>query len=255
MKVTVCELPDDGGQLESAWDGLAAHVGSSGSQLVLLPEMPFYPWIAATNQISEAGWQAAVAAHQQWMGRFGDLAPATVVGTRPVVSEGHRYNEGFVWEAEAGTSAAHRKHYLPDEAGFWEASWYERGGLEFSSIMAAGASAGYAICSELWFTEHARAYARSGVQLLLCPRATGRASVDKWIAGGRAAAVMAGAYCLSSNRSGDGSGIAWGGSGWVISPDGELLGTTSAEQPYMTLEVDLAAADAAKQTYPRNVQE
>ena len=58
------------------------------------------------------------------MQRFGDLSPATVMGSRPVVSDGSRTNEGFVWEAPAGTSASHRKHYLPDEAGFWEARWY-----------------------------------------------------------------------------------------------------------------------------------
>jgi predicted amidohydrolase len=255
VKATVCELPDDVGQLQSAWTSLTAHVRSSGSHLVLLPEMPFHPWIAATDQVSQAGWRDSVEAHDRWMKRFEELAPATVTGSRPVVSGGRRYNEGFVWEAEAGYSASHRKHYLPDQSGFWEASWYERGGLEFLPVPAADARAGYAICSELWFTEHARAYARSGVQLLLCPRATGRGTVDKWVAGGRAAAVVSGAFCLSSNRGGNGSGMAWAGSGWVISPDGELLGLTSAEQPCLTLDIDLAVADAAKQTYPRNVQE
>ncbi len=255
MKATVCELPDDGLRLQAAWDLLIEHVRSVGSQLVLLPEMPFFPWIAATDQIELETWQQAVEAHDQWLERLPELSPAVVLGSRPVVRGGRRHNEGFVWESEAGYVAAHHKYYLPDEEGFWEASWYERGGGEFKPAPAAGANVGYAICSELWFTEHARAYARAGVHLLACPRATERQSVDKWIAGGRAAAVMSGAFCLSSNRSGEGSGILWGGSGWIIEPDGEVLGVTSSEQPFLTLEIDLALADAAKLTYPRDLRE
>ncbi|MFQ5942764.1 MAG: hypothetical protein ACE5JF_04350 [Anaerolineales bacterium] len=72
---------------------------------------------------------------------------------------------------------------------------------------------------------------------------------------GRAAAVMAGAYCISSNRGGEGSGIEWGGSGWIISPDGEMLGLTSSEDPFITLDIDLVTADASKETYPRYVAE
>lgn len=255
MKVTVCELPDDSLRLQAAWDRLTEHVRSAGSQLALLPEMPFYPWIAATNQIKQESWQRAVEAHDHWMERLPELAPAVVLGSRPVVKDGGRHNEGFVWESETGYVAAHHKYYLPNEEGFWEASWYERGTGEFKPAPAAGASVGYAICSDLWFTEHARAYARAGVHLLVCPRATERESVDKWIAGGRAAAVMSGAFCLSSNRSGEGSGTTWGGSGWIIEPDGEVLGVTSFEQPFLTLELDPALAEAAKLTYPRDLSE
>ena len=92
---------------------------------------------------------------------------------------------------------------------------------------------------------------------LAAPRATLASSVDKWLAGGRAAAVMAGAFCLSSNRGGvDEQGSVWAGSGWIIEPEeGELLARTSTDHPFVTLEIDLAAADAAKGTYPRYVPE
>ena len=91
--------------------------------------------------------------------------------------------------------------------------------------------------------------------MLVCPRATEITSVDKWIAGGRVAAVVSGAYCLSSNFSyRDGDAFKWGGNGWIVEPEeGTVLGTTSSEQPFLTIEIDLSKADTAKHTYPRYV--
>ena len=42
MKVTVCELPDDRQAFVSAWKELGAFVREQRSELVLLPEMPFF---------------------------------------------------------------------------------------------------------------------------------------------------------------------------------------------------------------------
>lgn len=83
------------------------------------------------------------------------------------------------------------------------------------------------------------------------------ASVDKWIAGGRAAAVISGAYCLSSNRGGiDQHGFEWAGTGWIIEPEeGDVLALTSLEHPFVTLDIDLTIAENAKRTYPRYVPE
>ena len=74
--------------------------------------------------------------------------------------------------------------------------------IYFSTIQFGRVTAGFLICSEMWFTEHARAYAKQGIHLLLCPRATPMASVSKWIAGGRVAAVTSGAFCLSASFGG-----------------------------------------------------
>ena len=67
-------------------------------------------------------------------------------------------------------------------------------------------------------------------------------SVDKWLAGGRAAAVMGGAFSLSSNRAGSNHGLTYGGLGWVIGPDGQVLATTSDSEPFVTVEIDLDLA-------------
>jgi N-carbamoylputrescine amidase len=170
-----------------------------------------------------------------------------------VTRGGRRLNEGFVWDERAGYRAAHHKFYLPDEEGVWEARWYERGDGGFDPVQVGPAKVGFAICSELWAFQRARAYGKAGVQILVTPRLTARGSLDKWLAGGRAAAVIAGAYWLSSNRTSVTQD--YGGRGWVVSPDGQVLASTSAAQPFATVDVDLGVADRAKFTYPRYLLE
>ena len=255
MNITVCELPHDADRLEAAWEGLVAHCAAAGSDAVLLPEMPFSVWLAATKEVDPARWEAAVAVHDKWLARLDELGTTTVLGSRPVIDDGRRLNEAFIWEA--GTARpAHHKYYLPDEDGFFEGSWYERGDGTFEAAASDVGPVGFLICTEVWFTEHARAYAKDGVVILANPRATEWSTREKWLAGGRAAAVMAGAFCMSSNHSGlDELGMRWGGLGWIIDPDGEVLATTSEAKPYATVSVDPLDAARAKETYPRYVAE
>lgn len=255
MKVTVCELRDDPVALEQDWSLLVAHVKREASDLLLLPEMPFYPWVAWTDAYDPVVWQASVDAHARWITRFDELATTTVMGTRPVIRQGKNLNEAFVWRSQAGYQGVHHKYYLPDETEFWEARWYQKGDGEFRPVETAAGKSGFLICTEMWFTAHAIDYARQGISILASPRATAMYSVPKWKAGGQAAAVMAGAFCLSSNRGGvDGHGMAWGGHGWIIEPEeGRILGTTSRDHPFLTLEIDLQVADKAKRSYPRYI--
>ena len=106
---------------------------------------------------------------------------------------------------------------------------------------------GFAICSDLWFFQHARKYGQQGIHMLVCPRATPRETLSRWIAAGRTAAVVAGAFCLSSNRV---SGIAekanLGGKGWIADPEGEVLAQTSSDEPFVTVNIDLKRAERAK---------
>ena len=118
-------------------------------------------------------------------------------------------------------------------------------------ISVAGARIGMLICTEQWSLGHAQRYGKAGAQLIVTPRVTGIPTADKWLTGGRAAAVVAGAFSLSSNRTTDEKGGDFGGCGWVIDPDGEPLVTTSREDPFATVEIKLTLADQAKNTYPR----
>lgn len=254
VNVTVCQLSDDPAEFESDWRLLFEHVKIESSQLVLLPEMPFHPWFACERDFDPSVWKQALRAHDDWELRLSDLAPAVILGSRPVYRNGKRLNEGFVWDARIGYRAAHHKYYLPDEEGFWEASWYERGDGRFVPAEAAGLSIGFEICTDMWFMHRARAYGREGTHVIATPRATERSTSDKWLAGARATAVVSGAYSISSNRTSDNnSRVEFGGQGWIIGPDGEVLGLTSDEQPFLTLEIDIEKAEQAKSGYPRYV--
>ncbi|UCH82637.1 MAG: carbon-nitrogen hydrolase family protein [Candidatus Latescibacterota bacterium] len=256
MKTTVCEFPNDPGELDTAWQKLVAHVREEKSDVVLLPEMPFYRWLAHSRDFSADLWERAVQTHDRWMVRLNELAPATVVGTRPTTDDGCRYNVGFVWESETGAVDLHAKYYLPDEPGFWEATWYQRGNGDFDVAVTKHCKIGFLICTELWFNVRAREYGKQGADILVCPRATPTSTREKWIVGGQAAAVVSGAFCLSSNLAGTTpEGCDFAGTGWIANPDGVVLGLTSTTWPFLTLDLDLGDARLAKTTYPRYVND
>jgi N-carbamoylputrescine amidase len=253
LKITVCQFHDDPEKLHQDWTALSAHVKAEGSTLVLLPEMPFYPWLCGETVVDLAAWKAAVDAHDAWLMRLAELEPAIILGTRPLTRNGQRLNEGFIWDSLNGYQAAHTKYYLPREDGFWEAEWYQRGDGDFALVRGGAALTGFLICTEMWAMDKARHYCKAGAHLIVTPRATARESLDKWLAGGRALAVVSGAYSLSSNRVAepDRPGVPFGGQGWIIDPDGAVLGVTSADEPFVTRSIDLAAAEHARHTYPR----
>jgi N-carbamoylputrescine amidase len=255
VKVTFCEMSDDRDRFADEWERLRRHVSREASDLVLLPEMPFYFWFCAEPKFDKKVWKEAVTEHAVWMERLGELGSPVVLGTRPVDMGKRRVNEGFVWTEKDGAMGVQLKNYLPDEPGFYEATWYRRGDRTFSPFVASGLKGGFLICSDLWSMASARAFGRAGVHLLAVPRTTGMASVEKWLVGGRAAAVVSGAYCVSSNRAGKRGEAEFGGTGWAVDPDGQVIGLTSGTKPFVTVEVDIGNAEKAKKTYPRSALE
>jgi len=95
MRITVCELNDDSDVLARDWEQLVEHVKAESSQLVLLPEMPFCSWFAVMDQFDAALWEQAVATHDAWLEPLIELAPAIVLGSRPVTEGRRRLNQGI----------------------------------------------------------------------------------------------------------------------------------------------------------------
>lgn len=147
--------------------------------------------------------------------------------------------------------------FFPEEGGFYEETWFDREAEHFDLIEVRGVKIAFLLCTEIWFTQYARKYGLAGADFLLCPRATGKSSLSQWLRCGQTSAVISGSYCLSSNRSGMGdANFEWGGTGWICSPiTGELLATTSVENPYVTIDVDLEQSKFAKKEYPLYVRE
>jgi N-carbamoylputrescine amidase len=258
MKVTVCQIDPRDGELDQYLSGLARHIESVESDFVLLPEMCFSEWLAADRHVDAARWAKAVEDHVRYIRQLDTLGVEAVMGTRPIVNAGgSRRNEAYIWTARNGQAIGfHEKYYLPDEDGYWEHSWYERGAKSFDTIRVGNARVGVQICTEMWFFEWARYYAAAQVDVLCVPRATPHGSVDKWLAGGRASAVCSGAYGLSSNLwCPEGSRADCGGLGWIVDPEGNVLATTDPDNPFATVEIGLDFSRVSKQTYPRYVAE
>ena len=253
MKATVTQL--DASQLPSEWAALREHVSRERSDLVLLPEMCFAPWFCTAPEYDGPVWLAAVSAHERWLARLPELGAPIVIGTAPRNEDGKRYNVAYAWNAERGLQWIHRKTYLPNDDGYWEANWYDRAPIDFVPVSLRGLSIGISICTEIWFMQHAREYGKRGIHLLLNPRSTPAFSNKKWLAGGRTAAVVAGAFCLSANHAGRADHLRLGGAGWICDPDGIILAATGADHPYITLDLNLAQAESAKSSYPRYVDD
>jgi N-carbamoylputrescine amidase len=251
MRVTVCELPHEPKALTTAWAELCRHTERYASELVLLPEFALVNPVWEAELFDRGQWAATEALSDAWLRRLSELHATYVVGTRPVSINEGRFNQGYIWSAGRGLVALRRKFFLPAEPGNWETTWFERGDQAFPPYQAGALSFGLNICTELWALDTYSTYAARGVQMILSPRATAAATTEKWVSVGVVAAVRSGAFSLSSNRV-DPTG-ACGGVGWIISPDGEILATTSAEAPFATVSIDLAATIAARDEYPRYV--
>ena len=257
MKVTVCQLSNNINKIENEWKELISHCKLNKSEMLLLPEMPFYSWIANKPTINKLKRIEAIEAHEKLLQQFDELNDTIVAYTKPVLKEDNFYNTAFVWTKLAGHQKAHTKYFFPEESGFYEETWFDREPKNFELIEINGMRIGFLLCTEIWFTQYTRKYGLEGMDILLCPRATGKSSTDQWVRCGQTSSIIGGAYCLSSNRSGIGEdNFNWGGTGWICQPmDGKLLGATSKEIPFLTVDIDLAKSKQAKNDYPIYVNE
>jgi N-carbamoylputrescine amidase len=231
-------------------------VARESLDLLLLNEMPFGLWISSGAEFDEATWRRSLERHAEGLARLEELGARAVAGSRPQSLAGRRVNESFVWTLETGLRGIHTKQYFPNEEGYYEARWFEAGPRHFGPVAVAGISAAFLICTELMFNEHARHCGRAGADVLLVPRAVGGESLGRWRVAARMAAIVSGAYVLSSNRSGpDPRGQVFGGNGWIIDPFGDVVATTSAAAPLAVHRIDLAAVRRAKAEYPCYVEE
>lgn len=94
-----------------------------------------------------------MAEHDTAIGRLGALGAGAVVASRPTVEpDGRRHDQAFVWTPQRGAARVREKRYLPDEPGYWEASWYDRGEPSHDTCQVLGATVGVLLCTDLWFS-------------------------------------------------------------------------------------------------------
>jgi len=256
FKVGVCQTAAELHAGSADWTSLSAAAARERTDLFLLSEMPFGPWISAAIEPENAAWAACCQAHEEGLKVLGDLGATWVAASRPAMENGQRRNLAFAWNQAEGLKGTHTKQHFPDEAGYYEARWFQGGPGPYQPVSVGPVKVGFLLCTEIMFNEHARHYGRAGAQVLLVPRVVGPTTLDRWLVAMRMAAIVSGCYVLSSNRSGtDVAGQTFGGAGWIINPNGDLVAQTSAEKPIACHELDLDWVRQAQQEYPCYVRD
>jgi predicted amidohydrolase len=236
VKVTVCQLHSEAAPFVRDWENLAEHVHAHDSQLVVLPELAFYPPFTHRESFDPSVWQAAVAAHTKWQARFDELAPAAIAGSRPIDFGNERYNEGFLWDPAHGLLSVHAKSCTDPQRRDTESVWYRSATPEFVPMEFNGVGMGFLIGAELMLVQQAQTYAAEGVKILIVPRQS--SARDDWLPAGQEAAIRGHIYVASSNRVD--AGAALDDRAWIIAPNGAVDGTTDSEYPMATVDIDLS---------------
>jgi N-carbamoylputrescine amidase len=249
MRIGFVEWPEGLSPSGEQWEALRRQVEKAKPDMLVTNELPFGPWIAGTDRFDRETASRSVALHETGIVALRQLEVATVLSSRPVWSGKLLANEAYVIE-DGSLRPLHRKHFFPAEPGWFETTWYEAGRDGFAAHEVAGLLLGTLLCTELMFNEYARNYGKAGSTMIAVPRATGP-SQDKWLTAGAMAAIVSGAYVISSNRVGPSlQGPTFGGRGFAFGPDGTLLAKTSPDQPVAVIEVDADAALRQKAAYP-----
>ena len=186
-----------------------------------------------------------------WLSRLPRLGARPCGGHRPVSIDGRRLEPGVpLGPPPTASCRCAASSFCPIEPGAGKRAGSTGATPTFPAFHAGALSFGLNICTELWALETYGAYAAPASRPFCRPERR-PATTAKWLAVGVVAPVRSGAFSLSSNR--------WtptgacGGAGWIISPDGEILATTTRDVPFVTIDLDLTVPIAARASYPRYV--
>jgi N-carbamoylputrescine amidase len=249
LKTAFVQWPENLAPDGETWRRLADAVTAAGPDVLVTNELPFGPWLAATQQVQRPQADRYVAAHVRGARALAALNVPLVISSRPIWIDGRLANEAYALHGGACVPL-HRKHYFPEEPGWHERSWFARDQGGFGEITASGARVGVLLCTEVMFNEHARHYGRAQVDLIAVPRATGQ-STTAWHTACAMAALVAGCYVVSSNRVGQaGASPLFGGQAFAYAPDGTLIAETTDTCPLVCIDMDLDWSRRQKHAYP-----
>jgi N-carbamoylputrescine amidase len=254
LKIAFVEWPENLSTEAPQWLSLRNSITAACPDILVTNELPFGPWIAEAAAFSNDEAQLSIRKHEHALqGLIGLRLPA-IISSRPVWNGKRLANEAFVIE-NGFARPLHRKQYFPNEPGWFESEWYagDASGFEVTEVL--GIKVGVLLCTEAMFNEHARAYGKQKVSLIVVPRASGM-NIESWKIAGAMASLVSGTYVVSSNRTGRSKGgTQFGGGGFAYAPQGQLLAVTSASDPLGTLELDPSKSASAQSDYPCYVPE
>lgn len=221
-----------------------------GAELAVLPELPLNPWSPATHDVREDDAEPpdgprsimqSQAAHDVGIGLIGGAIVRDPEDER-------RRNRALIYNAAGVLVATYAKLHVPEEPGFWETSHYERGIDPPSVIDAFDVPFGIQICSDINRPAGSHILSALGAEAVIVPRATERATYERWKLVFRANALTSSAYVLSVNRPQPEQGVELGGPSIVVAPDGEVVLETT--DTIGLAEISRDAVAQARQDYP-----
>ena len=254
LRIAFVEWPEAFSPDSAQWSGLKQSVPAARPDILVTNELPFGPWLAEGAAFSEDHAHLSIHAHVVGFEAMVELGVPAIISSRPVWNGKRLANEAFVLE-NGVIRPLHRKQYFPNEPGWLESEWYAGDDSGFSVAEVLGIKVGVLLCTEAMFNEHARAYGKQQASLIVVPRASGR-NLEPWKIAGAMAAVVSGAYVVSSNRAGrSAGGTQFGGGGFAYAPQGRLLAVTTLANPLQVFELDQEVSAQAQREYPCYVPE
>lgn len=254
MRVGFVEWPEGLEPHGPEWAEIADRLADARLEMLVTNELPFGPWIADRIPFDRETAQASIDIHAAGLGALAATGIPAILSSRPVWAVDRLANQAVAVE-QGRITPIHTKQYIPEEPGWYEASWFQPGADCFNPAEIAGLRLGVMLCTDAMFNEHARRYGRQGTAMIAIPRAAGT-STGNWLTAGRMAALVSGNYVVSSNRSGrSAGGTRFGGTGFAFGPDGTLLSTTDPANPLLVVDVQPDLVARQQREYPCYVPE
>jgi predicted amidohydrolase len=251
VRAWAVEWPDGLLPEGKSWDtAIQVPFRFDATEILVTNEMPFGVWQPVGRKFNGDQARDWVNLHERGLDALAKIPVAAVISSRPVLSGNKLANEAFALVG-GRYEILHHKHFFPAEYGWEEKAWFETAREGFDVVTIAGLKIGVLLCTELMFPEKARWLGRLGADLIAVPRATG---IDHrmWRTAASMAAIVSGAYVVSSNRTGqhDKASPRFGGGAFAVDVDGIEVWMSSTAQPAISVRIDRTLSEAAKSRYP-----
>jgi predicted amidohydrolase len=237
MRIAACQMEDVHGDVPRAISliqACVAHAEREGADLVCFPECFLQGYGVETGHVRRSAMDLASAAFERVLQSLKSFKPAMVIGLIEKKRDAY-FNSAVVVRRGAVVTRYRKTHLLEGEQGVFTPG-------DRYVVFDAGVKVGINICYDTNFPEAARAVARAGARLVVCPsnNMMRRVTAEEWkhrhneIRAMRAREV--GVWLLSSDVTGHRDGRVSYGPTALIDPDGNVL----AHVPLMTTGMVLA---------------
>lgn len=205
-------------------DECLAEAKARGAELALLPELPLNPWAPATREVRAEDAEELGGRRYQMLQAAARKNEIGLVGGAIVSdSSGRRRNTALVFDAGGILQGSYAKVHLPEEEGFWETSHYEPGENPPQVFSQFTIPFGVQICSDNNRPQGSHYLASQGAGLILVPRASEKATYERWRLVFRANALTCACFVASVNRPRPEQDVLIGGPSILVGPDGDVL--------------------------------